>query len=232
MAAVGTVAAGIVHNLKNPLTGILGFAELIKYKYPDIKEIATVYNSAVLMNEMIENILSKSRQKRNVEAIDVCELLRRELDFLKEDREFKTRTQVAVSLGERLPEIWYAYTDLSQILGNLLRNAAEAMYGREEQKLHLSAHASDDNIVIRVSDSGCGIDPDQMNKLFDPFYTTKTGDGVSEPKGTGLGLYTVAQMLETYGASITVESDLDVGTTFQVSLPINKPKPDSEQLSA
>jgi PAS domain S-box-containing protein len=221
MASVGTVAAGIVHNLKNPLTGIMGFAQLLKLRQPDSDEADRIVNSAQQMNEMIENILSKSRQKKTPEPVDINQLLQRELDFLQADRFFKQEVALDIHLEPSLPKITGVYTDLSQVFGNLLRNAAEAMYDQEEKKMTVStATLKGEGVLVEIGDTGYGIPEENLSELFVPFFTTKEGDGETEPKGTGLGLYMVQQILNSYGAKIDIESTVGKGTTFQVMIPI------------
>jgi PAS domain S-box-containing protein len=222
MASVGTVAAGIVHNLKNPLTGVMGFAELLKLKNPDLMEADRIVNSAQQMKTMIENILSKSRQKMTPEPVDINQLLDRELDFLKADHTFKIEVETDIHLANHLPNVLCVYTEMSQVFGNLLRNAVEAMHSRSVKILRVKSSYLKEQVVIEISDTGSGIKKGNLGFLFDPFFTTKTGEGKDEPQGTGLGLYMVKQMLDNFGATIEVDSNVDVGTTFRVGLPIEK----------
>ena len=217
LAAVGTVAAGIVHNLKNPLTGILGYAELMKLKYPNLTEIDRILTSAENMRDMIENILSKSRQKKTHEQIDLNQLLRRELDFLQADRFFRREVRAEINLASNLPPITGVYADFSQVFGNLLRNAVEAMMcDCPEKVLRVSTtHCKD--IQVEIRDTGCGIEKENMKNLFKAFFTTKTDNNGLQ--GTGLGLYMTLQLLTAYGATIDVKSEAGKGTGFLVRIP-------------
>ncbi len=222
LATVGTVVSGIVHNLRGPLTGILGYAELLKLRYPSEEFINRIQNSANHMNEMIENILVKGRRKQKDEWIDVHQLLQRELEFLAADHFFKHGVKTETSFANDVPHFWGAYTDLSQVFGNLLRNAVEAMYDREIQVLRVSTSVQDEQICVDIQDTGCGIPQSRIATLFDAFVTTKGGDGKTAPQGTGLGLYMVQRLLKEYGASIDVSSEEGVGTLFQVRLPFKR----------
>lgn len=221
MASVGIAAAGIVHNLKSPLTGVLGFANLLKRKYPDIGELEIIESSAKLMADMIDNILAKSRQNKTFEAVDINLLLQRELDFLKADQMFRYQVQTKINLMRNLPKVWCVYTDLSQVFGNLLRNAVEAMHNSSHQVLSILTVQKNQTVQVVITDTGDGILEANLENLFDPFFTTKMGDGVSSPQGTGLGLYIVRQLLEEYGAKINVETEEGMGTTFSVDIPMN-----------
>lgn len=220
LASVGTVAAGIVHNLKNPVHVIMGFTQLLETKHPDATEIQRILSAVNQISEMIENILSKSRYKKDPEHIDVNLLLERELDFLRADSVFKTEVETDIQLASDLPSVLCIYTDLSQVFGNLLNNAVEAMYDRSVKQLRVKSCLENGYVVVEVSDTGSGIDAEILPSLFDPFFTTKTGTKDGEPLGTGLGLYMVKQILETYEAKIDVESDRGVGTTFRVLIPM------------
>lgn len=221
LATVGTVASGIVHNLKNPLTGIVGYAGLLKMKYPDEENITVIQDSANQMDKMIENILIKGRRQQKREWIDLNHLIQRELEFLEADQFFKHGVEKRISFGDEVPSFLCTYTDLSQIFGNLLRNAVEAMYDCAQKELRVSTYVKDNTICVDIQDTGCGIPEAHLETLFDPFVTTKIGDGQTAPQGTGLGLYMVQQILEAYDASIDVSSQEGVGTVFQVCLPLS-----------
>ena len=221
MATVGTVAAGIVHNLRGPLTSILGYGKLLQRKHPDSPDPEQIVSSAQQMSQMIEDILAKSQQKRNPEPTDLNTLLQGELDFLQANPVFKHEIEKDIRLTEDLPSIEGVYTDLSQAFGNLLRNAVDAMHQRDTKRLSVVTSFTEKHIIVEVTDIGCGIPEANIPRLFEPFFTTKPFEGEeSEPKGTGLGLYMVQRLLEPYGADIEVESTVDVGTTFRVKIPL------------
>ena len=221
MASVGTVAAGIVHNLRGPLTSVLGYGRLVQREHPDLHGVEQITAAAQRMSEMIEDILAKSRQRKDPEPTDLATLLQRELDFLQADQVYKHGVEKHIRLGEGLPTVNCVYTDLSQVFGNLLRNAVDAMHQRETKKLTVVASADTKHVTVEVTDTGCGIPEENIPHLFEPFFTTKPPEAKNgEPIGTGLGLYTVRQLLEPYAAELEVESTVDVGTTFRVRIPI------------
>lgn len=220
MATVGTVAAGIVHNLRGPLTSIMGYGQLLRRKYPDSPDFEPIISSAQQMNQMIEDILDKSRQKKRRAPTDLNTLLQRELDFLQANLFFKHAVEKDIRLDEKLPKVECVYTDFSQVFGNLLGNAVDAMYQRDTKRLSVVTSSTGEHIVIEIIDTGCGIPEANIPRLFESFFTTKFADAESgEPVGTGLGLFMVRQLLEPYGAEIAVESVVNVGTTFRVKNP-------------
>ena len=170
MASVGVLAAGIVHNLRNPLMTVIGFSEIIQLRHPDLDGLDEIVNAGKHLNDMVEDILAKSRQHKDTELVDFNLLLRRELDFMEVDLTFKHKVEKTVALAEYLPSFECAYTDLSQTLGNLLRNAFDAMYDRAEKKLTVRSSRSQDHIILEIGDNGCGIPAENLSSLFDPFH--------------------------------------------------------------
>lgn len=223
MATVGTVAAGIVHNLKGQLTPILGYGELLLLDQPDSQPLQQLFASAKQMNQMVEDILAKSRVRKTPEPIDMNALLHRELDFLRANPVFKYQVEKEIRLGDRLPRIEGVYIDYSQIFGNLLRNAVDAMHRRPVRKLTVASSLRSEQLTVEVADTGCGIPEAHIPHLFDPFFTTKSTEAENgEPVGTGLGLFTVRRLLIANGAGIQVESTVDQGTTFRVEIPVGE----------
>ena len=218
MASVGIVTAGILHNLRNPLTVVLGHSELLRGEHPDIADIGQICAAARQMQQMVEDVLAKSRTQRTPEAVSLNDLMRRELDFLRADQTFKHEVEQDIRLATNLPDVECVYTDLSQAVGNILRNAVDAMRDRQHKKLTVVTSLAPDSLVIEITDTGCGIEEGHIPLLFQPFFSLKTG-GDGEPVGTGLGLYTVQQLLQPYEATVDVESTVDVGTTFRIAIP-------------
>ena len=181
--------------------------------------MAEIVSAAQRMKDMVENILGKSRQRKDTEAVDFNLLLRRELDFMEADLVFKNEVEKEFSLAENLPPVECVYTDFSQTVGNLLRNTLDAMHNRQPKKLVVRTTFEEGLVVLEITDSGCGIPEENIPLLFDPFFTTKateaTGD---EPVGTGLGLYMIQRLMEPYEVAIDVESEVDVGTTFRLKI--------------
>jgi len=219
MASVGIVTAGIVHNLRNPLSVVLGHSELMQSEHPEIDDVGQIFSAAQQMAQMIEDVLAKSRQKKTREDVRVNDLMQRELDFLRADQSFKHDVEQDIRLAPDVPAVECAYSDLSQVVGNLLRNAVQAMHDQEPKKLSVVTEAITGFVVIEVTDTGCGIAESDMPKLFQPFFSGKTSKSGDGEEGTGLGLYTVQQLLKPYDAEVEVNSELGVGTTFRVKIP-------------
>ena len=126
--------------------------------------------------------------------------------------------------ADRVPSIMGRYSDFSQSIMNIVRNALDSMHGCTDKRLSVSTEVKDGDIRITVRDTGCGIRPENRDKIFMPFYTTKpiaSQDHGSEPTGTGLGLSTVQRLLSPYGVRFVVDSDVGQGTTFTAAIPIS-----------
>jgi PAS domain S-box-containing protein len=242
LAAVGLLASGIAHNINSPLMGIYGAAQLIKMKYPDLSDIDGVIAQVERINGIIRNLMWKSRQEQETrpQEINLNQLLQEELKFLEADLDFKHNVAKHYDFADNVPAIMGRYSDFSQAIMNVVRNALDAMHEREKRELSVGTEVSGDEIRVAVRDTGCGIAPENHERIFLPFYTTKPVMGREkehEPTGTGLGLTTVQKLLTPYGARFEIESALGAGTTFTICLPIaaNAPQatePPPEEWSA
>jgi signal transduction histidine kinase len=222
MAAIGKSTAGIVHNLNNPLQAILGYSQLLELKFPDNPHIEKLKTSATLMKEMIAAILMNSREENTIKVndIDLNELLKNQIEMKRTNRFFKHQVQTKLDL-QPIPLFKGVYAHFSQSLGNLIKNAVEAMYHTENKTLTIQTAVKKGQIRITISDTGCGMAPETIPKIFDPFFTTKPlSSADDEPTGTGIGLASSKEMIEAYGGTIAVESQLGAGSRFLISLPL------------
>jgi len=226
LSAVGMLASGIAHNINNPLTAIMGRAQLLLMEHPEIEEdLSPILHQARQIEAIVRNLTYKTRQEQTKEKqrLDLNHLLRQELEFLKADLDFKHKVEKEYDFDEDLPPIWGVYSDFSQSLLNIIRNALDAMYHSERKKLTVRTYHDEENIYIEIGDTGCGIPDDVLPHIFEPFFTTKPLAGRAkpgEPTGTGLGLSTCRQILKEYGAEISVRSKVGEGTTFTIKVPI------------
>ena len=231
MEAIGTFSGGIAHDFNNILAAILGYADLAKDDIPDwspakhqIEEVLKAGNRA---KELVKQILAFGRKaKTNRVPVNIELLIKEGLDFLRASipTTIDIKLNIAPSCGNTLADP----TQLHQILMNLCTNAAQAM---EEDggvlNINLSAvdlkiHDLDNKsnlkpglyVLLVVSDTGTGIEKEHLDRIFDPYFTTK-----SFGKGSGMGLAVVHGIVHNHGGMITVESFPDQGTTFKLYLP-------------
>lgn len=220
LAAVGEMAAGIAHELNNPLTTVTGFAELLldetPAEAPYRADLEMVMQEAMRARDVVRRLLDFARQGEKIKArLDVNEILD---DVLALTRHFLHTSGVLLTrTGEPdLPWVTVDPNQMKQVFLNLIHNALQAMPVGGQLDLRTSARLRDDRnwVVVSVADSGTGIDPKDIDRIFEPFFTTRGGRG-----GTGLGLSVTYGIVMDHGGTIEVESQPGQGSTFSVWLP-------------
>jgi polar amino acid transport system substrate-binding protein len=217
MAAIGQLAAGIAHELRNPLAIVMNalfdLRQQLGTPTPGVAEDLHIAEEEIERAQVIiRNLLEFSRTSgAEVEAIDVNDLLQRTVQLLQKYMQ-NNGVQVVTEL-ENIPACAANSNAMRQILLNLLTNAVQAMPDGGELRLR-TGRAGRDRIRLEVEDTGIGISAENLKNVFDPFYTTK-----APGQGTGLGLSVVHSVVRRYGGDITVESTPGVGTTFRIELP-------------
>lgn len=226
LSSVGMLTSGIAHNLNSPLQAIRGYTEILQKKYPEMGELVLILKGVEKMSDIISNLMSKSRmdQDRRAKPIDLNELLTQELKFLEADLEYKRSVQKSFNFAPGPLMVNGVYSDFSQTFSAIFRNALDAMWDREKRELTVSTRLEADWIYIDISDTGCGIKPEDKLRIFQPFFTTKpvlTERSGAEPVGTGIGLASAQQLLSKYGAEIFVDSVPNQGSTFTIKIPLH-----------
>lgn len=233
LRAVGTLTAGVAHELNNPINNIVLTAEGLKEDYADLssEETLEMINDLVEQAEraqhIVRNLLDFARKEEIVsESLDIGELLRRMLDLSNNQIKLHN-VKLYADIPTHLPHVFGDRQQLTQVFLNLVLNALDAM--PEGGVLRVEASHADDPgfLAIQVIDTGKGIPEDIMSSIFDPFFTTK-----STGAGTGLGLSVSQGIIRKHGGDIQVTSianedpDVPSGTTFTVLLPISsRPAP-------
>jgi signal transduction histidine kinase len=232
-ALIGRLTQGIVHNLRNRIQLILSYKCLATGEMTEeavspettFAYIEKMVEAAWDMSQILDNLMYKSKMDHSLQltSLNINDILKKELDFWQANLQFKHKLKKKYVLDEHIPLIPLVYTDISQILDNLIVNALDAMWDKEEQTLTIITRQDEDNLYIDVQDTGCGIAPENLSKVFDPFYTTKPLQGEekqrNQPTGTGLGIYTCMQILKDFGGDIKVTSELNKGSIFTVRIP-------------
>jgi len=227
LASVGLLAAGIAHELNNPLTGVLTFSTLVRKQMPDgspeAEDLDLVIQETRRCASIIRRLLDFAREKAPEKNFtDLNRLIERTVDLVSEPAR-AADIQIGLDLDEALPPVWLDENLLEQVIMNMLVNAQHAIEGsgsisiRTRKRVHQRRNAEqpEEMAEITIRDSGCGIPPDHLQKIFDPFFTTK---GVG--KGTGLGLSVSHGTIEAHGGTIEVESQVGEGTEFRIYLPL------------
>ncbi|MCC6126075.1 MAG: cache domain-containing protein [Pirellulales bacterium] len=216
LASVGRLAAGVAHEINNPLTGVLAFADLLREKenmdHQDLEDLELIIRETKRAREIVKGLLDFARETPQVKSLlNINELVRQTILLLGKRDAFQN-IQIVEVLAESLPHILGDKNQLQQVLVNLSLNACEAM--PRGGTLMLATSSTDGRIVIEVTDTGSGIRREHLDKIFEPFFTTKPVG-----KGTGLGLSVSYGIIQQHGGTLEVESQEGKGTTFKVVLP-------------
>lgn len=215
LASVGRLAAGIAHEINNPLTGILTFTHLLREKKnnseEDLHDLNVIMQETTRVREIVRNLLDFARQSpSNKEMVNINEIIRLLLKLVKSQKEFR-KIRIDEQFDEKLPELFADKNQLQQVFLNLLLNAGEAISG--EGTITIGTLIDEEYILVTIADNGCGIKTGDIGKIFDPFYTTKPVG-----KGTGLGLSVSYGIVQQHGGTIKCESREGEGTTFMIYL--------------
>ncbi|HNZ59714.1 MAG TPA: [Fe-Fe] hydrogenase large subunit C-terminal domain-containing protein [Syntrophorhabdaceae bacterium] len=216
LASIGQLSAGVAHEINNPLGTIMIYAHLLLKGMdkddPRIEDIELIIGEANRAKEIVQGLLSFARETKLRQGLmNVSDLLEDVLSLVINQSLFHN-IRIEKSFVQDMPIIVADETKLKQVFLNIILNAAQAMEGNG--KLTISTIIDKKHIKVKIQDTGPGIPPENMGKLFSPFFTTKE-------KGTGLGLAISYGIVERHGGKIDVDSELGKGSTFIISLPIS-----------
>jgi len=217
LAALGRMAAGIAHEINNPLAGILLFSSNMLKKAPKegpFREgLEIIIQETLRCKTIIEELLEFSRERRpNMTLTDINTVVEKAVHILENECRLR-RIELEKHLSGEIPALLLDANQIEQMLVNLLLNAIQAI--EKEGTVTLWSYVSPDRKCVRIdiSDTGCGIPPEHLSKIFEPFFSTK-------PKGTGLGLAVTYGIVRKHGGNISASSLPGKGTQFVVELPI------------
>jgi two-component system, sporulation sensor kinase A len=210
LAALGEITAGIIHEIRNPLTSIKGFFQLMKAGTLDIKQYFSILSSEIdRIESMAGNVLSFAKPVKKMEEQNIVSILN-DVHMLMN----VYASQKEINLKWNPPEhevcILGEEAQLKQVFVNLIKNAIEATDQGGEVKIHIKQTSTTNQ--IKIIDNGRGIPKDKISKIGKPFFTTKE-------KGTGLGLMITYRIIEHHNGDIVVDSEEGKGTTFSVQFP-------------
>jgi len=221
MASLGKLAAGIAHEINNPLGGILIYSSLMMEDLPEEDpkrgDLMRIVQEAGRCKEIVKSLLEFARQTEpKMEPTDVNRAINDGLFFLVNQALFHN-IQIVKKLDTFLPFVKGNASQLKQVFMNIIVNAAEAMHGGGTLTITTSPAPDRKTVFVEFTDTGEGIPEENLTRIFDPFFTTK-----EVGKGTGLGLATSYGIVEDHGGKINVKSQVGVGTTFTMELPIHQ----------
>jgi PAS domain S-box-containing protein len=219
LAGIGILASGVAHEINNPLSGIIGMAE-VALEEEDIAKnrgyLTDILNCAQRISEIVKGLRSYSRAAKKEEwgLVDLNEVIEESLRMVRLASK-KTSVEV-IKKFQPVEKIRANLGEVQQVFTNLITNAFQAMDGKQGH-LTLSTRSFKDAVEVKVSDRGKGIPQKYLNQIFDPFFTTK-----NPGEGTGLGLNIVYRIVTKYEGTIDVESKEQVGTSFTIKFPTRR----------
>ena len=222
LAGIGQLAAGVAHELNNPLSGVLGFAQLLlddKNLTPQQRnDVETICAQSQRCRVIIQNLLQFSRRKDPVcGPVDLSPLIQSTIDLVRYD--FSTSgVEVIINIPSSLPMVFGDSNQLQQVFLNLITNARQALEDRKMGRMLIEGEEIAHGVRLHFRDNGPGIAPENLGKVFEPFFTTK-----AVGKGTGLGLSICYGIIQQHHGDMRVESIFGSGATFTVDLPALRP---------
>lgn len=219
LATLGQLAAGVAHEINNPLGAVLMYAHLaleeMEAEDPRRKNLEKVVGESTRCKDIVKGLLDFARQTEpKVEQSDVNEILKRTLSLVENQALFQN-VKITRVFSSSLPEAMMDSSQIQQVFTNIILNAAEAIEGEGELTVATRMAPDNKSIEIEFTDTGCGIPHENLEKLFDPFFTTK-----EVGRGTGLGLAVSYGIVARHKGTINVRSEPGKGSTFVVGLPL------------
>ena len=218
LASIGILAAGVAHEINNPLGGIFNCLQLLKQNdsNPQLraKYLDLVHEGFDRIETTVSKLLWMSRKSQHA-PVDMN--IRNAVDSIYSFLEYKMKKARIAFRNEVAPDLRFTFDvhDFQQLLLNLFINAVHAM--ENGGTLEVKGCRKDSTVSIEVTDNGCGIERENIGKIFDPFFTTKTTG-----EGTGLGLWLTYEIIRTYGGEIAVESEEGMGSRFIMNFPVQE----------
>lgn len=217
LASLGKMAAGVAHEINNPLTAVLTFSKLLledlKEDDPQYEDIQTIVSETLRCRDIVRGLLDFSREtKAQKQLMDINDTIKETLFLLEHQASFQD-IEIVKNLADNLPKIRFDKSQIKQVFMNMFLNSAEAMSGKGTLTLTTFCK-NEEFIVVKIEDTGCGISEQNLSKLFDPFFTTK-----KVGQGTGLGLAVTYGIIKNHQGTINVKSEVGKGTEFIIQLP-------------
>jgi two-component system, NtrC family, sensor kinase len=221
LAAIGQLAAGLAHEINNPLTVILANAQLLKRELPDENDwrgtTELILRAGSRAQQVIQNLLGFARKEEyEYHETDVNENIKAALQLIQHEL-IKRSVLLELEAGKHLPMVMASAEHLTGVWMNILFNALDAVEGQPDGVIGIKTAFRKDAVEVVITDNGAGIPPDQIGRVFEPFYTTK--DPGRKMDGTGLGLSVSYRIVKQHGGDIIVSSRVGAGTTIKVLMP-------------
>ena len=219
LASLGMLAAGVAHEINNPLGAILSLTALsvedMKKDDPNRESLEEVVKQTQRCRDIVKGLLDFSRRSEvNMELVDLNQILQDTLSLISKQAQFLNVTVVR-DWAPQLPTVMADKPQLEQVFMNILVNAVQAMQEKGTIRIATRHSVPANSVEVLISDTGCGIPPEEIHQIFDPFFTSKASG-----QGTGLGLSIAYGIITSHRGSISVESEVGRGSTFTIRLPV------------
>lgn len=229
LSSIGLLAAGVAHEVNTPLAVISSYTQMLTKQMSADARLAPVLEKITQQSfrasEIVNGLLNFSRTSGTERAVvDLNRLVRDTVNLI--DHQLKTaKVVVDLDLDSDLATIQGNQGKIQQVLLNLLLNAKDATFRSHDARISITSLNSQGRAIIRIQDTGSGISQENLHRIYDPFFTTKTMPREGEHKGTGLGLAVSYGIMQEHGGKIHVESAVGIGTTFELEFPAGIPNP-------
>ncbi|HZY63214.1 MAG TPA: ATP-binding protein [Edaphobacter sp.] len=233
LSSIGLLAAGVAHEVNTPLAVISSYTQMLTKHMRDDERLAPVLEKITQQtfraSEIVNGLLNFSRTSgTEFTSVDLNELLHDTMTLL--EHQFKTaQIHAEANFDPHLALIHGNRGKLQQVILNLMLNAKDAMFGSENATLKVATFNAPGRVMVRIQDSGGGIEREHLHRIYDPFFTTKTKPQEGQHKGTGLGLAVTYGIIQEHAGKIHVESEPGVGTAFQLEFPTSGSRTASEE---
>jgi two-component system NtrC family sensor kinase len=224
LSSIGLLAAGVAHEVNTPLTGVSSYTQMLLNMLPESDPkhalLLKVRRQAERATDIVNNLLNFSRTGSAAEfdAVDIHRVLDDTLQLL-EPQLRRSQIEIVRDYGDELHQVYGNSVKLQQVFTNLILNARDSIANGNGRVSLVTRNGEDGQLVVEVADTGVGIAPEDVAKIYDPFFTTK---GVG--RGTGLGLAVTYGIVQEHSGHISVSSTPGLGTTFRITLPTTDPR--------
>ncbi len=229
LSSIGLLAAGVAHEVNTPLAVISSYTQMLTKHMRDDERLAPVLEKITQQtfraSEIVNGLLNFSRTSgTEFTSLNLNDLLADTVTLL--EHQFKTsQIRVETNFDPHLARIHGNQGKLQQVILNLMLNAKDAMFGTPNATLKIATFNGPGRVLVRIQDSGGGIEKEHLHRIYDPFFTTKSKPQEGAHKGTGLGLAVTYGIMQEHAGKIHVESELGVGTAFQLEFPSSGTRP-------
>ncbi|MEJ2616650.1 MAG: ATP-binding protein, partial [Ignavibacteriaceae bacterium] len=222
--SIGTLAAGVAHEVGNPLASISALVQVVLRTTDDffVKEkLELIKGQVTRISKIIRDLVDFSRPSNyELKLTDLNQILKESINITRVGKKAKD-IEFEINLNEKIPLFPLVPDQIEQVFLNILLNAVDAIAEKENfyghKKIAVTSNMDDDYVTIKFIDSGKGMTDEELGKVFEPFFTTKR-EGI----GTGLGLWISYGIIKSFEGKISVESEYGVGSTFTIKLPFNR----------